>query len=160
MVCYGIDLLQRLGYQGEEVSGWSQYVPICFSTVRGYGGECVVCWAESVETTFRLNGRCSDDVQIHLVGCGSVTLRYPSVRRLPREPQHPGSERCQIDWRDWLFVLTSLEVPVVERIEAALESLRLVYARVPELSDDPDTLSYSAVAFYCRECDWCQVVRV
>src|SRR5207247_3649827 len=102
MVCSGIDLLQRLWYQGEEVSGWSQYVPICFSTVRGYGGECVVCWAELVQVTFRLTGRRSDSVQVCFVGCGCVAVGYPSVPGLPRELQHPGSEGRQIDRRDGL----------------------------------------------------------
>src|SRR5439155_25490126 len=124
MVCSGIDLLQRLGYQGEEVSGWAQYVPVCFCTAGGDGGECVVCWAELVQVTFRLTGRRSDSVQVRLVGCGCVTVRYPAVRRLSRESQHPGSEGRQVDRRDRLFLLTSLEVRVVERIEAALESLR------------------------------------
>src|SRR5437588_12530113 len=140
MVCERIDFLQRLRYQSEEVPGWTQYVPVCFFAILRDGGERVVCRAERAEISTRIMGRPDDGIKIHLVRCRCVTVRHPSVRRLPRESQHSGTEGCQIDWRDWLFLLAGLQVCVVQREKLSFVVLWFLYARVPQLPDNLQTL--------------------
>src|SRR2546426_12673659 len=87
-------------------------------------------------------------------------MRHPSVRGLPRELQHSGTEGCQIDWRDWLFLLAGLQVCIVQGREEALETLRLVNAGVPELPDKLQTLFESTDTVFRRKSQGCLIHQI